>query len=100
MSRYVVSVLALVTVVSSFVTFVSVSTPAQEQAPAQEPAQPRPDLPRFRGGANLVRVDVYPTAKGVPVKDLCRKHGIGSATFRADIASMRHETQYTRLFRS
>jgi len=24
----------------------------------------------------------------------------GSATFRADIASMRHETQYTRLFRS
>jgi urease accessory protein len=25
---------------------------------------------------------------------------IGSATFRADVASMRHETQYTRLFRS
>lgn len=25
---------------------------------------------------------------------------IGSATFRADIASLRHETQYTRLFRS
>jgi len=25
---------------------------------------------------------------------------VGSATFRADIASMRHETQYTRLFRS
>ena len=25
---------------------------------------------------------------------------IGSAAFRADIASMRHETQYTRLFRS
>jgi urease accessory protein len=25
---------------------------------------------------------------------------IGSATFRADIASMKHETQYTRLFRS
>jgi urease accessory protein len=25
---------------------------------------------------------------------------IGSATVRADIASMRHETQYTRLFRS
>jgi urease accessory protein len=24
----------------------------------------------------------------------------GSATFRADLASMRHETQYTRLFRS
>jgi urease accessory protein len=26
--------------------------------------------------------------------------GLGSATFRADLASMRHETQYTRLFRS
>jgi urease accessory protein len=26
--------------------------------------------------------------------------GIGSATVRADIASLRHETQYTRLFRS
>src|SRR5208337_3849990 len=25
---------------------------------------------------------------------------IGSATFRADLATMRHETQYTRLFRS
>ena len=25
---------------------------------------------------------------------------LGSATFRADLAGMRHETQYTRLFRS
>jgi urease accessory protein len=25
---------------------------------------------------------------------------VGAAAFRADIASMRHETQYTRLFRS
>jgi urease accessory protein len=25
---------------------------------------------------------------------------LGSVTFRADLASMRHETQYTRLFRS
>src|SRR5258707_529887 len=25
---------------------------------------------------------------------------LGSASFRADLASMRHETQYTRLFRS
>jgi urease accessory protein len=25
---------------------------------------------------------------------------VGSAAFRADLASMRHETQYTRLFRS
>jgi urease accessory protein len=27
-------------------------------------------------------------------------HDLGSATFRADLASMRHESQYTRLFRS
>jgi urease accessory protein len=25
---------------------------------------------------------------------------LGSATFRADLAGMRHESQYTRLFRS
>jgi len=25
---------------------------------------------------------------------------VGSACFRADLAAMRHETQYTRLFRS
>jgi urease accessory protein len=25
---------------------------------------------------------------------------LGSVTFRADLASLRHETQYTRLFRS
>jgi urease accessory protein len=31
---------------------------------------------------------------------LCALDDIGSATFRADIASMRHETQYTRLFRT
>jgi urease accessory protein len=30
----------------------------------------------------------------------CPLDEIGSAAFRADIASMRHETQYTRLFRS
>ena len=31
---------------------------------------------------------------------LAKLDDIGSAAFRADIASMRHETQYTRLFRS
>ncbi len=42
-----------------------------------------------------------------PAIDTCARHAlacplddIGGATFRADIASMRHETQYTRLFRS
>ena len=34
---------------------------------AQEKQQP---LPRFRGGASLVRVDAYPTLKGQAVKDL------------------------------
>ena len=41
--------------------------PAQPPA-AQSPAAPQ--LPRFRGGANLVRVDAYPTLKGKPVADL------------------------------
>ena len=46
---------------------------AGNQAPAQEPRPPqeaRPQMPRFRGGANLVRVDVYPTIDGMPVRDL------------------------------
>jgi urease accessory protein len=30
----------------------------------------------------------------------CALDDIGSAAFRADLAAMRHETQYTRLFRS
>jgi urease accessory protein len=33
-------------------------------------------------------------AFGVPLD------AVGGAAFRADLASMRHETQYTRLFRS
>ena len=44
-----------------------------------------------------LEVDVVSTAKralGSSLDDL------GSATFRADLASLRHETQYTRLFRS
>ncbi len=39
---------------------------AQAAATQQPPQQP----PRFRGGANLVRVDVYATKDGVPVQDL------------------------------
>jgi urease accessory protein len=45
----------------------------------------------------LLEPVVAATAKralGAPLDEL------GSATFRADLASMRHETQYTRLFRS
>jgi VWFA-related protein len=40
--------------------------PPPQQPAAQPPQQP----PRFRGGANLVRVDVYATKDGVPVQDL------------------------------
>jgi urease accessory protein len=40
---------------------------------------------------------VAETARGALVTAL---DDIGNATFRADLASMRHETQYTRLFRS
>lgn len=40
---------------------------------------------------------VAAAAKQALVTDLTE---IGSATFRADLASMHHETQYTRLFRS
>src|ERR1700733_4072607 len=41
--------------------------------------------------------DVAATAKRALVASL---DDLGSAPFRADLASMRHETQYTRLFRS
>jgi urease accessory protein len=41
-----------------------------------------------------VVVAIGDRAMGAALDDL------GSATFRADLASMRHETQYTRLFRS
>jgi len=40
---------------------------------------------------------VAATAEGALVSALDE---VGSASFRADLASMRHETQYTRLFRS
>jgi VWFA-related protein len=37
---------------------------------AQQPAQTPPEQPRFRAGANLVRVDAYVTRDGQPVGDL------------------------------
>lgn len=43
-------------------------TPAQQASPPQEEA--RRQAPRFRGGANLVRVDAYISHDGVPVTDL------------------------------
>jgi urease accessory protein len=44
-----------------------------------------------------LEVDVAVTAKRALEASL---DDLGSATFRADLASLRHETQYTRLFRS
>jgi VWFA-related protein len=63
-----------VTFVCALVAFVIVGHGTQEPAP-QPPAQEQtgrrqPQLPRFRGGANLVRVDAYPTLKGKPIVDL------------------------------
>jgi urease accessory protein len=45
----------------------------------------------------LLEPTVVSTAKRALMASL---DDLGSATFRADLASMRHETQYTRLFRS
>ena len=42
---------------------------AQAVPPPQPPPQQTPQ-PRFRGGTNLVRVDVYATKAGLPVQDL------------------------------
>ncbi len=39
---------------------------------AHVPRRQKQQLPRFRGGASLVRVDAYPTLKGQAVKDLDR----------------------------
>ena len=44
-----------------------------------------------------LETDVAATAKRALAASL---DDLGSATFRADLASLRHETQYTRLFRS
>ncbi|MGQ0685297.1 urease accessory protein UreF [Bradyrhizobium sp.] len=44
-----------------------------------------------------LEADVAATAKRAMAASL---DDLGSATFRADLASLRHETQYTRLFRS
>jgi urease accessory protein len=52
------------------------------------------DSQRALAALEPVVVTVGNRALGASLDDL------GSATFRADLASMRHETQYTRLFRS
>ena len=60
----------LLAAVLSMVALSASQQPPQPQAPPQtaRPEQQRP--PPFRTEANFVRVDVYATAKGSPVKDL------------------------------
>jgi VWFA-related protein len=48
----------------------SVTLGARQQAPAPPPPDEAASQPRFRAGANLVRVDAYVMADGVPVTDL------------------------------
>jgi urease accessory protein len=52
------------------------------------------DSQRVMAQLEVVVADTARRALAASLDDL------GSATFRADLASMRHETQYTRLFRS
>src|SRR6187200_1451120 len=46
--------------------------PATQSPAAGQPAAPQdePQLPRFRGGTNLVRLDAYVSANGAAVTDL------------------------------
>ena len=48
----------------------TVSVTAGQQTPAPSRVEERTPQPRFRGGANLVRVDTYVTENGVAIKDL------------------------------
>jgi urease accessory protein len=47
----------------------------------------------------LAALEAMVAATAIRARDACLDD-VGSATFRADLASLRHETQYTRLFRS
>ena len=66
--------------------------------------QDRVATPADQGSRNLVArviAALEPVVAATAERALATPlDAIGAATFRADIASMRHETQYTRLFRS
>ena len=58
-------------------------------------------IPLGQTDGQRVLAALEPTiGKTLEVALFCSLDDIGSAAFRADLASMRHETQYTRLFRS
>jgi len=58
-------------------------------------------IPLGQSDGQRVLAALEPVVAGTAIRALAASlDDIGSATFRADIASMRHETQHTRLFRS
>jgi urease accessory protein len=58
-------------------------------------------IPLGQTDGQRVLAGLEPVIAGAAQKALaCPLDDVGGAAFRADIASMRHETQYTRLFRS
>ena len=57
--------------------------------------------PRSPHDGQRVLVALEPIVRETALRALAAPlDAIGSTTFRADLASMHHETQYTRLFRS
>ena len=58
-------------------------------------------IPLGQTDGQRVLVALEPAIRSTAERAMCASlDDLGSATVRADIASMRHETQYTRLFRS
>ena len=58
-------------------------------------------VPLGQTDSQRVLVDLEPVVAATAKRALAASlDDLGSATFRADLASLRHETQYTRLFRS
>jgi VWFA-related protein len=69
-SRLIVAFALLLAVTAVVSTQQPGSPPAPVPATPDPSAQPEQPLPRFRGAANLVRVDAYVMKDGVPVTDL------------------------------
>jgi urease accessory protein len=58
-------------------------------------------IPLGQTDSQRVLASLEPVVAATAVRALhASRDDLGSATFRADLASLRHETQYTRLFRS
>lgn len=58
-------------------------------------------IPLGQTDSQRVLADLEPVVAATAARaDAAALDDLGSATFRADLASLRHETQYTRLFRS